>query len=62
LRHSRAGILGEVIDAYRRGGAAPGIAFRQWVETDYDPHAIARAFKPKPIATAVADILLRREM
>jgi protein tyrosine/serine phosphatase len=61
LRHSRAGILGEVIDAYRRGGGARGISFRQWIETEYDPHAIARGFKPKPIATAVADMLLRRE-
>jgi protein tyrosine/serine phosphatase len=61
LRRSRAGILGEVIDAYRRQGAARGIAFRQWVETDYDPQAIARAFKPKPLSTVIADVLLWRE-
>jgi protein tyrosine/serine phosphatase len=61
LRRSRAGILDEVIDAYRREGAERGLTFRQWVETGYDPQAIARAFKPKPIATAIADVLLRRE-
>jgi protein tyrosine/serine phosphatase len=61
LRSSRAGILDEVIDAYRREGAARGFTFRQWVETSYDPQAIARAFRPKPLATAFADALLRRE-
>lgn len=61
LRRSRAGILGEVIDAYRREGVAQGITFRRWVETDYDPETISRAFKPKPVATAIADLLLRRE-
>jgi protein tyrosine/serine phosphatase len=61
LRHSRAGILGAVIDTYRREGAARGIDFRTWVETSYDPQAISRGFRPRPIATAVADLLLRRE-
>src|SRR5262245_19851343 len=61
LRNSRAGILDEVIDAYRREGAARGFTFRQWVETGYDPRAIASTFRPKPLATAFADAILRRE-
>lgn len=61
LRHSRAGILGDVIDAYRREGPARGINFREWAATSYDPQAITRAFKPRPLATAIADLLLRRE-
>jgi protein tyrosine/serine phosphatase len=61
LRRSRAGILGEVIDSYRREGAARGITFRQWVATTYDPQAVSRAFKARPFATAIADVLLRRE-
>jgi protein tyrosine/serine phosphatase len=61
LRRSRAGILGEVIEAYGRQGAARGLTFRQWVETGYDPQAITRAFRPRPLGTAIADILLRRE-
>ncbi len=60
-RSSRAGILDEVIDAYQREGAARGFTFRQWVETDYDPEAIARSFRSKPLATAFAEVLLRRE-
>jgi protein tyrosine/serine phosphatase len=61
LRRSRAGILGVVIDVYRREGAARGATFRQWLEAGYDPQAVARAFRPKPLATAIADVLLRRE-
>jgi protein tyrosine/serine phosphatase len=61
LRRSRAGILGTVIDVYRREGAARGATFRQWLETGYDPQAISRAFKPKRFATAIANVLLRRE-
>jgi protein tyrosine/serine phosphatase len=61
LRRSRAGILGAVIDAYRRDGAARGVTFRQWVETGYDRQAIARSFRPSSLATAIAELLLRRE-
>ncbi|MBO0765174.1 MAG: tyrosine-protein phosphatase [Hyphomicrobiaceae bacterium] len=61
LRRSRAGILGEVIDAYRRQGASRGVAFRQWVETGYDPQEIARTFRPRLSARLIADFLLRRE-
>src|SRR5262249_56732310 len=39
-RSSRAGILDEVIDAYRREGAAPGFTFRQLVETAHYPEPI----------------------
>jgi protein tyrosine/serine phosphatase len=53
LRNSRAGILGAVIDAYRREGAARGMTFRQWLETGYDRQAIARAFKPKRLGAAI---------
>src|SRR5262249_61362639 len=60
-RSSRAGILDEVIDAYRREGVTRGFTFRQWVEISYDPQAIASAFRPKPLATVFADVLLRRE-
>jgi protein tyrosine/serine phosphatase len=61
VRRSRAGILGAVIDAYRREGAPRGVSFRQWVETGYDPQAIARAFRPSSLAMAISDLLLRRE-
>src|SRR5262245_51539747 len=53
LRNTRAGILGAVIDAYRREGTARGMTFRQWLETCYDSQAVARAFKPKRFGAAI---------
>lgn len=61
LRTSRAGILHEVIKAYRDEGAARGLDFKQWLETAYDRDAISARFKPRPFATAIVDQLLRRE-
>ncbi len=61
LRSSRAGILSEVITAYRDEGVARGLDFRQWVETSYDREAVIKRFRPRPFATAITDRLLRRE-
>nr|HML28556.1 tyrosine-protein phosphatase [Hyphomicrobium sp.] len=61
LRTSRAGILCEVIKAYRDEGAARGLDFKKWVETIYDRDAVIARFQPRPFATAIVDQLLRRE-
>jgi len=61
LRSSRAGILREVIKAYRDDGAARGLDFRQWVATGYDRDAVIKRFHPRRFASAIADQLLRRE-
>jgi protein tyrosine/serine phosphatase len=61
LRSSRAGILSEVIKAYRDDGSARGLTFRKWVETAYDRDAVIQRFKPRPLAIAITDVLLRRE-
>ncbi|WP_423415562.1 tyrosine-protein phosphatase [Hyphomicrobium sp. B1] len=61
LRTSRAGILGEVIKAYRAEGEARGLDFRQWVATCYDRDAVTARFQPRPFPTAIVDQLLRRE-
>ncbi len=61
LRSSRAGILREVLKAYRDDGAAHGLDFRQWVEAAYDRNAVIKGFRPRPFVTAIADQLLRRE-
>jgi protein tyrosine phosphatase (PTP) superfamily phosphohydrolase (DUF442 family) len=60
LRSSRAGVLREVIEAFRRDGAAAGLDFRSWVETSYEPDEVAHSFRPRPLS-AVTDLLLRRE-
>ncbi len=61
LPSSRAGILREVIKAYRDEGAARGLDFRQWVETGYDRDAVIQRFKPRAFAIAITDVILRRE-
>lgn len=61
LRSSRAGILREVIEAFRREGAAHGLSFRQWVEDIYDPAAVSSRFRPRRFSSALADSVLRRE-
>jgi protein tyrosine/serine phosphatase len=61
LRFSRAGILHEVIEAYRREGAAQGLDFREWVEKVYDPAAVGSRFRPRGFSSALADLVLRRE-
>lgn len=61
LRTSRAGIVGEVIRAYRDDGEARGLGFRQWIETEYDRDDITRRFEPRRFASAIVDQILRRE-
>ncbi len=55
LRSSRAGILHEVIEAFRREGAAYGFDFRQWVENAYDAAAVS-----EPLPTAALFVGARR--
>jgi protein tyrosine/serine phosphatase len=61
LRHSRAGVLRRVIEAYGRDRAASSIDFRTWVERHYDPDEIARRFRPRTFTAAFTERLLRRE-
>jgi protein tyrosine/serine phosphatase len=61
LRSSRAGILHEVIETFRREGAANGFDFRQWVQNAYDPAAVSGRFRPRRLSSVLADFVLRRE-
>ncbi len=61
LRSSRAGVLSSLVEAYKREGAARGLSFHEWAETIYDPQSVTSSFKPKALAIAIADVLLRRE-
>ena len=54
------GILDAFLDAYEETGEAAGIPFAEWVETVYDPEALADRFKPSR-ATDLLLTLLRRE-
>jgi protein tyrosine phosphatase (PTP) superfamily phosphohydrolase (DUF442 family) len=58
---SKTGILDRFFEAYRDGGEARGIPFREWVENHYDPEKLAREFKPGFWSNVLVDRLLRRE-
>lgn len=61
LRHAQTGILDAFLESYRVEGEAKGKAFLDWVREDYDAAALARAFRPKPLSSLIADRLLKRE-
>jgi protein tyrosine/serine phosphatase len=60
LRSSRAGILREVIEGFRRHGDKTGLDFRSWVETRYVPDEIALGFRARSLTSTIAHLLLRR--
>lgn len=61
FRYAQAGVLDAFLEAFRDEGEARGKSFLQWVEEDYDPARLARAFRPRPLPSLIADRLLRRE-
>lgn len=61
LRFSRAGILHEVIEAFRCEGAEKGLDFRQWTENAYDAAAVNSRFQPRRLSSVLADFVLRGE-
>ena len=61
FRFAKTGILDAFFDAYRREGEAKGMAFLDWVATDYDPERLEREFKPGFLSSLLADRIIRRE-
>lgn len=61
FRFAKTGILDAFFEAYRDQGEAKGIDFITWVETEYDPVALERDFRPHAFSDFVVDRLLRRE-
>jgi protein tyrosine/serine phosphatase len=60
-RYARTGILDAFIERYRDDGEARGIPFLEWVERHYDREALAREFKPRPLADAIMTRVMRRD-
>jgi len=56
----RAGVFDAFFDAYERDTATVPMTLLDWAETRYDPAAIAAAFRPRPLAAALARRLWRR--
>lgn len=61
IKGSRTGVLDAMVETYVRDGQSKGQTFMQWVREDYDPQAIASAFKPRWMASLLGDTVLHRE-
>ena len=61
FRQSKTGVLDAFFDAYQARNAASPIEFRDWIATEYDPEAVARAFHEDRWASFYVDKILRRE-
>ena len=61
VRQAKTGVLDHFVEAYARAQATSGIGFFDWVDTEYDPAAMAAEFRSSRAADALVGGLLRRE-
>lgn len=61
FRYAQTGILDAFLEMYRDEGERKGKAFLDWVREDYDPARLAASFRPKRMASLIADTILKRE-
>lgn len=61
FRFAKTGILDAFFERWRDDGEARGLSFEDWVETRYDPEALARDFVPGPLSDVLVDRIMRRE-
>ncbi len=55
------GIGKALVLAYGEAHTATGVDFLSWAAERYDPADLEAAFRPRPLATALVDFVLRRE-
>ena len=55
------GIGKALVLEYGRAQAETGVDFLTWVAESYDPAVLEAGFRPRPLATALVDFVLRRE-
>lgn len=55
------GMMDFFFRAYLEETRASGKSFEAWVREDYDPEALARAFKPSALGEFIVDVVLQRE-
>jgi protein tyrosine/serine phosphatase len=60
-RQSKTGVLDHFFDAFRAHHQTTGEDFYTWVDTVYDPEALAREFHSERWANLLVDRVLRRE-
>lgn len=61
FRSARTGVLDFFFEEYASAQAASGIAFFDWVDTEYDPKRTEERFKSRAWANTVVDKVLDRE-
>ena len=61
FRFAKTGILDAFFALYRREGEPKGLDFLTWVETEYDPEALKRSFRPGFWSDLVVDRIIKRE-
>ncbi|RNC96730.1 MAG: protein tyrosine phosphatase [Oricola sp.] len=61
LKHAKTGMLDAFIEAYRDAHRERGIAFRDWLHTDYDKQAMMGAYQASRAGNFLVDRILRRE-
>lgn len=61
VRQGPTGVLDFMLERYAADAAASPMTFREWLDAEYDPVAIKRAFKSRRWGDFLVDRLLRRE-
>ncbi|GEP11651.1 fused DSP-PTPase phosphatase/NAD kinase-like protein [Methylobacterium gnaphalii] len=61
FRFARTGILDAFFARYLQEGEPRGQSFLDWVETDYDPEALRRDFRPGFWSDLMVDRIIKRE-
>jgi uncharacterized protein (TIGR01244 family) len=61
LKHAKTGMLDAFIEAYRDAHRERGVAFRDWLHTDYDKQAMMEAYQASRAGNFLVDRILRRE-
>lgn len=61
IKQADTGVIDHFFETYLEANRREAIDFWTWVETAYDPHAVAQSFKDNSVATKIVSTVLRRE-
>lgn len=61
IEHAKTGILDHFVKTFIKAHRERGIAFRDWLHTDYDKQAMMDAYQASQVGNILVDRILRRE-
>jgi len=61
VRSAKTGILDAFLERFRSEGAAAGMGLLEWVDSRYDPEALAAGYRSTLLTDVIVDKVLRRE-